>query len=305
MTPSIALRPSRAARVAPDPRPAARSRQGAPAPALPGAAGPSRPAGLVAGPHAVRGRRGRDPHAAHRLERRGPRRRRAARPRPARRRAGWPATPMSTLEALVRPAGTYRLKARRLLDFTRWLLARFGGDFRGHAPRAARTRCGASCSPCPASGPRRPTRSCSTRPAGPVFVADAYTRRVLARHRLLPAAAPATRRRARSSKRTCRRIPRSSTSSTRCWWPSPRSHCRTVPRCESCPLRFDLGGRPPAPCAAEGSAARSRADLQQQVDEAVGGVGDGQRARALAHLLEAGRIGRAGRGCARASSSPA
>src|SRR5882672_5942230 len=28
----------------------------------------------------------------------------------------------ATLGALVRPAGTYRLKARRLLDFTGWLL---------------------------------------------------------------------------------------------------------------------------------------------------------------------------------------
>src|SRR5438067_656750 len=31
----------------------------------------------------------------------------------------------ATLGALVRPAGTWRLKARRLLDFTRWLLDRF------------------------------------------------------------------------------------------------------------------------------------------------------------------------------------
>ena len=25
-----------------------------------------------------------------------------------------------------------------------------------------------------------------------------------------------------------------------------KAHCRTVPRCERCPLRFDLAGRPPA-----------------------------------------------------------
>ncbi len=238
--------PPGAARVAPDSRPAARSGQGAPAPALPGAAGPSRAAGLVAGPDAVRGRRGRDPHAAHGLERRRPAvaALRARGLLVAARLAG--STPVSTLESLVRPAGTYRLKARRLLEFTRWLLARFGGDFRamGRAPLGPLRREVLAVS---GLGPETADAILLYAAGRPVFVADAYTRRVLARHRLMSGRGAGTRMHARCSKPTCLRIPRSSTSFMRCWWPSPRSHCRTVPHCASCPLRFDLGGRPPAP----------------------------------------------------------
>src|SRR5438874_8212642 len=35
------------------------------------------------------------------------------------------------LARTIRSAGTYRLKARRLRDFTRWLIERFGGHFYG------------------------------------------------------------------------------------------------------------------------------------------------------------------------------
>ena len=148
-------------------------------------------------------------------------------------------------ESLVRPAGTYRLKARRLLDVHPLAARSLRRRFPRHAVARRWDPCAARCLPCPASGPRRPTRSFSTRPAGPVFVADAYTRRVLARHRL-----HVRPRRVRGdtrvrSKRTCRPIPRSSTSSTRCWSPSPRSHCRTVPHCACLPAAI-RSRRPPA-----------------------------------------------------------
>src|SRR5438445_77960 len=81
--------------------------------------------------------------------------------------------------------------------------------------------------------------------ARPVFVADAYARRVLVRHRLLRRGAGYDEARAFLEARL----------------PSEpvlfnefhallvrvgKTHCRTVPRCEGCPLRFDLQSRGPA-----------------------------------------------------------
>ena len=60
-----------------------------------------------------------------------------------------------------------------------------------------------------------------------------------------------------------------------------REHCGTVPRCDGCPLRFDLRGR-----------ARARhgrafgADGEDEIGETLGGVGDGEGAGSIAHLLE-------------------
>ena len=78
----------------------------------------------------------------------------------------------------------------------------------------------------------------------PVFVADAYTRRVLSRHRVVPAdigyealrgfleahlpGDPALFNEFHALLVTV-----------------AKSHCRARPRCEGCPLRFDLRGRRP------------------------------------------------------------
>ena len=80
----------------------------------------------------------------------------------------------------------------------------------------------------------------------PVFVADTYARRVLARHRLIG--------------------PQAGYEEVRHWLESHlpsdpelfsefhallvavgKSNCRSMPRCEGCALRFDLRGRRPAP----------------------------------------------------------
>src|SRR5258708_5014447 len=44
------------------------------------------------------------------------------------------AAPEAVIAEAVRPAGTYRLKARRLRAFTAWLLPPFGGRFEGRPP---------------------------------------------------------------------------------------------------------------------------------------------------------------------------
>jgi endonuclease III related protein len=155
------------------------------------------------------------------------------------------ATPVVQLEALVRPSGTYRLKARRLLDFARWLLAREGGDFRvlRLAPLGPLRR---EILAVPGLGPETADAILLYAAGRPVFVADAYTRRVLARHRLLPG---------RTGYEDARRFIEAHLPSDPALFNElhallvavAKSHCRTVPHCATCPLRFDLGGRPPAP----------------------------------------------------------
>jgi endonuclease-3 related protein len=102
-------------------------------------------------------------------------------------RALWRACP-STLEACVRPSGFYRQKARTIRDFVDWLMRECAGSLN-------------SLSSLPSEELRH--RLLELRGLGPetvdaillyavrrpLFVADAYTRRVLARHGLVPAAA--------------------------------------------------------------------------------------------------------------------
>ena len=145
--------------------------------------------------------------------------------------------------AAVRAAGPYRLKARRVRAFTRWLLERFGGRF--HRMRRA---------------PLSPLRQDLLRVNGigletadaillyaagrPVFVVDEYARRVLERHGLI---AP------KAAYEAIRAFVEAHLPSDPALFNEyhallvavGRDHCGTVPRCDGCPLRFDLRGRGP------------------------------------------------------------
>ena len=93
------------------------------------------------------------------------------------------AMPRRRLEQAIRPAGYFRQKAQRLAHFTRWYLTRS----RGQPRRLFRT-------PWPALrrelvslrgiGPETADSMLLYAGQQPVFVVDAYTRRVFARHRL-------------------------------------------------------------------------------------------------------------------------
>jgi endonuclease III related protein len=145
---------------------------------------------------------------------------------------------------LVRPAGTYRLKARRLLDFTRWLLVRFGGDFR-RMGRAALGPLRRELLGVPGLGPETVDAILLYAAGRPVFVADAYARRVLARHRLLPAGAGYEEARAFLESHLPS-DPALFNEFHALLVAVGKAHCRTTPRCERCPLRYDLHGRPAA-----------------------------------------------------------
>ncbi len=89
--------------------------------------------------------------------------------------------PDGRLEELIRPAGTFRVKAARLKKFCRWLQDRFGGDlarvFEGSA-ESVRERL------LELNGIGPETADAMTLYAAglPTFPADTYARRILARH---------------------------------------------------------------------------------------------------------------------------
>src|SRR5213593_999885 len=128
----------------------------------------------------------------------------------------------------IRAAGTPRVKARRLRALTWWLLDRFGGAFAPlrRLPLAPLRR---ELLAVPGIGPE----------TADAILLYAAARPVLVRHRLLRRGAGYDEARAFLEARL----------------PSDpvlfnefhallvrvgKTHCRTVPRCEGCPLRFDL-----------------------------------------------------------------
>jgi endonuclease-3 related protein len=151
--------------------------------------------------------------------------------------------PDGVLLEAIRPAGTYRLKARRLRDFTAWLLARFGGRFEGlrRAPLGSVRR---ELLAVPGLGPETVDAILLYAAGRPVFVADAYVRRVLARHRLLPPGA---------DYETARAFVEAHLPSDPALFNElhallvtvGKTYCRAVPLCVECPLRRDLAGRAP------------------------------------------------------------
>ncbi len=153
------------------------------------------------------------------------------------------AVPAPDLGRLIRSAGTFRVKTRRLRSFLRFLLARCEG-------RMARLRredlqsLRAALLAVPGLGPETTDAILLYAAGRPVFVVDAYTRRVLARHRLIPPGASyeAVRSFVESHLPS---DPRLFNEYHALLVAVGKRHCRTVPICRDCPLRFDLQGRPP------------------------------------------------------------
>lgn len=151
--------------------------------------------------------------------------------------------PLPRLGQLIRPAGTWRLKARRLRALTAFLLERAGGRLERlrEAPlEALRSQLLAV----PGIGPETADAILLYAVGRPVFVADAYTRRVLSRHRLVPADIGYEALR-RVLEAHLPRDPALFNELHALLVAVGKTHCRVRPRCEGCPLRFDLRGRRP------------------------------------------------------------
>ena len=152
------------------------------------------------------------------------------------------ALPAARLAALLRPSGTFRLKGRRLRAFARHVARRRGGLSRLLALPLAALR--AELRGIPGIGPETADTIALYAAGRPIFVVDAYTRRILARHRLVaPDADYATVQTLLMS-----HLPHDPALFNEFHALLVRvgkDHCRTRPRCEGCPLRYDLRGRPP------------------------------------------------------------
>jgi endonuclease-3 related protein len=147
------------------------------------------------------------------------------------------------LGRLIRPAGTWRLKARRLRALAVFFIERAGGRLdrlRGAPLEALRAQLLAV----PGVGPETADAILLYALDRPVFVADAYTRRVLSRHRLVPTdiGYEALRRYLETH---LPGDPALFNELHALLVAVAKSHCRARPRCEGCPLRFDLRGRRP------------------------------------------------------------
>jgi endonuclease-3 related protein len=94
------------------------------------------------------------------------------------------ALPLPRLQRLIRPAGYFRQKARRLRQFARWYLDRYGGRPQrmfGTPWRTLRQELLAL----DGIGPETADSILCYAGRQPVFVVDAYTARIFRRHRLL------------------------------------------------------------------------------------------------------------------------
>jgi endonuclease-3 related protein len=147
------------------------------------------------------------------------------------------------LGRLIRPAGTWRLKARRLRALAVFFLARAGGRIERLLGAPLETL-RAQLLQVPGIGPETADAILLYALGRPVFVADAYTRRVLSRHRVVPANLGYEELRRRIEERLPG-DPALFNELHALLVAVAKSHCRARPRCGGCPLRFDLRGLRP------------------------------------------------------------
>jgi len=135
------------------------------------------------------------------------------------------------------------VKARRLRAFLAYLNGRYGGslDRMNRAPLDDLRR---ELLAVPGVGPETADSILLYALGRPVFVVDAYTRRVVSRHRLLPCAASYEEVRG-FFERHLPGDPRLFNEYHALLVAVGKEYCRSRPRCAQCPLRFDLRGRPP------------------------------------------------------------
>ncbi|MGH7267248.1 MAG: endonuclease III domain-containing protein [Candidatus Rokuibacteriota bacterium] len=147
------------------------------------------------------------------------------------------------LAALVRRAGVDRLGARRLLGFLDHVERRHGGDLRrllGQPAESVRDELVAL----PGIGAEAADAILLYAAGRPVFVVDQFTRRILSRHRIVRPDAGYDELQALLM-RNLPRDPALFKEYHALLVRVGREYCRAVPFCAQCPLRFDLGGRPP------------------------------------------------------------
>jgi endonuclease-3 related protein len=153
------------------------------------------------------------------------------------------ALPPGRLAGLIRSSGTFRVKARRLRALLRYLRTRHDGSL-DRMSRAPLDEIRRELLAVPGIGPETADSILLYAIGRPVFVVDAYTRRVLSRHRLLPHDVGYEEIRA-FFERHLPNDPRLFNEYHALLVAVGKEYCRRRPRCAECPLRFDLRGKPP------------------------------------------------------------
>jgi endonuclease III related protein len=164
--------------------------------------------------------------------------------------------PARRLAALLRPAGTFRVKGRRLRAFVRHVARRHGGRV-GRLLALPLPALRAELLGIPGIGPETADVIALYAAGRPVFVVDAYARRILARHRVVAPSADYD---------TVQAVLMAHLPHDPALFNEyhallvrvAKEHCRARPRCGGCPLRFDLGGRAPRRLAPPRAAGRRR-----------------------------------------------
>jgi endonuclease-3 related protein len=101
-----------------------------------------------------------------------------------------PEVPEQELAELIRPSGYFRVKAKRLGEFLRWMRASSPGSLRRALSSRDATALRGELLRVNGIGPETADSILLYAGGLPVFVVDAYTRRVFARHGFLEAEAP-------------------------------------------------------------------------------------------------------------------
>jgi endonuclease III related protein len=148
------------------------------------------------------------------------------------------------LYAALRPSGYFRVKAARLRAFCGYLTERYRGDMQ----RMARRPLGAlrpELLAVPGIGPETADDILLYACSKPVFVVDAYTRRILSRHGLLPAKIGYEALRHVFEDNFRSDVGMFQEYHGLIVW-AGKEFCRRTPRCAGCPLEPMLDGRPPS-----------------------------------------------------------
>ncbi len=142
--------------------------------------------------------------------------------------------PTARLASLIRPSGTYRIKAQRLKGLTRWLQTRFGGRLDALFALGTQAARGELLG---VKGIGPETADAIVLYAGklPTFVVDAYTQRMMRRHLLIGPDSDYARTQA-VFERALRPDAQLFGEYHALLVELGKRHCRARARCEDCPL---------------------------------------------------------------------
>ncbi|MEO0079980.1 MAG: endonuclease III domain-containing protein [candidate division WOR-3 bacterium] len=146
----------------------------------------------------------------------------------------------ATLGRHIRPCGYYNVKARRLLELVHWLKSRGGIEAVRRLPTA---RLRQELLALKGIGPETADSILLYALNRPVFVVDAYTRRILSRHNLINGDEPYEQIRALFEDNLPRRV-RLFNEFHALLVKLAKSHCRSRPLCNGCPLKPIRAHRP-------------------------------------------------------------